>query len=113
MLLCLYLVNVKFGHTPLSLGLLVPGEAAGDDGEHLVLGDEPALVGVELGELLPDLGLGLPAAVQCVPQLCKLGLVDALVAILVRLQQKKLGFCWHIFYDGQNICSTVGNLVMG
>merc|ERR1712222_280967 len=53
------LVNVELGNAPLSLGLLVPCEAAGDDGEHLVFRDEPALVRVELGELLPDLGFSL------------------------------------------------------
>lgn len=82
------LVDVELGDTPLSLGLLVPGEAAGDDCEHLVLRDVPALVRVELAELLPDLGLGLSAAVECVPQLGELRLVDALVPVLVRLQQQ-------------------------
>ena len=83
------LVDVELGNALLSLGLLVPGEAAGDDGKHLVFRDEPALVRVELGELLPDLGLGLSAAMECVPQLGELGLVDTFVPILVRLQQQK------------------------
>ena len=79
-------VNVELGNAPLSLGLLVPCEAAGDDGEHLVFRDEPALVRVELGELLPDLGLSLATAMEGVPQLGKLRLVNSLVSVLVRLQ---------------------------
>merc|ERR1719376_310094 len=82
------LVNIELGNAPLSLGLLVPCEAAGDDGEHLVFRDESALVRVELAELLPDLGFSLSTAVQGVPQLGKFGLVDPLVAVLVRLMDQ-------------------------
>merc|ERR1719234_2432958 len=82
------LVNVELGNAPLSLGLLVPCEAAGDDSEHLIFRDEPALVRVELAELLPDLGLSLSTAVKGVPQLGKLGLIDPLVSVLVRLMDQ-------------------------
>merc|ERR1719234_2091878 len=81
-------VNVKLSNAPLSLGLLVPFEAAGDDSEHLVFRDIATLISVKLAELLSDLGLGLSTAVEGIPQLGKFRLVDPLVSILVRLMDQ-------------------------
>merc|ERR1719234_978707 len=82
------LINVELGNAPLSLGLLVPCEAAGDDDEHLVFRDIATLISVKLAELLPDLGLSLSTAMESIPQLGKLRLVDPLVSVLVRLMDQ-------------------------